>query len=46
MIREQEPEKPRAIPQLGHRYEGIGKVTGKVRYAAEFNEPFPKSELV
>ncbi len=31
--------------QLGHRYEGIAKVTGKVKYAAEFSQPFPKANL-
>jgi xanthine dehydrogenase YagR molybdenum-binding subunit len=31
--------------QLGHRYEGIAKVTGKVKYAAEFSQPFPKAGL-
>ena len=31
--------------QLGHRYEGIAKVTGKVKYAAEFSQPFPKGDL-
>ena len=32
--------------QLDHRYEGIAKVTGKVKYAAEFSEPFAKSSLL
>src|SRR6201992_3057485 len=36
---------PKAVKQLDHRYEGIAKVTGKARYAAEFSEPFPKTEL-
>ena len=31
--------------QLDHRYEGIAKVTGRARYAAEFSEPFAKSNL-
>ena len=34
------------VKQLDHRYEGIAKVTGKVRYAAEFSEPFSKSDLL
>ena len=32
-------------PQLDYRYEGIAKVTGKAKYAAEFTEPFSRSEL-
>jgi xanthine dehydrogenase YagR molybdenum-binding subunit len=32
--------------QLSHRYEGIAKVTGKIKYAAEFSEPFPRAELL
>ncbi len=36
---------PKAIKQLGHRYEGIAKVTGKAKYAAEFSQPFPKADL-
>src|SRR5271170_6459356 len=39
-------ETPKPVKQLGHRYEGIAKVTGKARYAAEFAEPFSKSDLV
>ena len=31
--------------QLNHRYEGIAKVTGKAKYAAEFSQPFPKADL-
>jgi xanthine dehydrogenase YagR molybdenum-binding subunit len=31
--------------QLNHRYEGIAKVTGKAKYAAEFSQPFPKANL-
>ena len=36
---------PKPLPQPDHRYEGIAKVTGKVKYAAEFSEPFPKERL-
>jgi xanthine dehydrogenase YagR molybdenum-binding subunit len=36
---------PKPVKQLGHRYEGIAKVTGKIRYAAEFSEPFHKADL-
>jgi xanthine dehydrogenase YagR molybdenum-binding subunit len=42
----QDQEKaPKPAPQLDHRYEGIAKVTGKARYAAEFAEPFSKADL-
>jgi xanthine dehydrogenase YagR molybdenum-binding subunit len=37
---------PKPAKQLGHRYEGIAKVTGKAKYAAEFSEPFPKRDMV
>jgi xanthine dehydrogenase YagR molybdenum-binding subunit len=36
---------PKAAKQLNHRYEGMAKVTGKAKYAAEFSEPFSKSDL-
>lgn len=35
-----------AVKQMQHRYEGIAKVTGAAKYAAEFSQPFPKSELL
>lgn len=38
-------EAPKPVKQLGHRYEGIAKVTGKAKYAAEFSQPFTKSNL-
>lgn len=38
-------QKPKDIPQLTYRYEGIAKVTGKARYAGEFSEPFAKADL-
>jgi xanthine dehydrogenase YagR molybdenum-binding subunit len=41
---QQQPPKP--VAQLDHRYEGIAKVTGRARYAAEFSEPFSKADLV
>lgn len=42
----QATEKPiTPTKQLNHRYEGIAKVTGKARYAAEFYEPFAKGDL-
>jgi xanthine dehydrogenase YagR molybdenum-binding subunit len=36
---------PKPFRQLDHRYEGIAKVTGKAKYAADFSEPFSKSDL-
>ena len=36
---------PTPAKQLNYRYEGIAKVTGKVKYAAEFSQPFPKATL-
>ena len=38
-------EKPPTLPQPDHRYEGVSKVTGKAKYAAEFTEPFPRKKL-
>ncbi|WP_263378391.1 xanthine dehydrogenase family protein molybdopterin-binding subunit [Granulicella paludicola] len=37
---------PKPVKQLDHRYEGISKVTGKIKYAGEFSEPFAKSDLL
>lgn len=39
-------EQPKPLPQPPHRYDGIAKVTGTAKYAAEFKEPFPKKDLV
>jgi xanthine dehydrogenase YagR molybdenum-binding subunit len=36
---------PAPAKQLEHRYEGIAKVTGKAKYAAEFSQPFPEASL-
>jgi xanthine dehydrogenase YagR molybdenum-binding subunit len=36
---------PHAV-QLGHRYEALLKVTGKLKYCAEFTGPFPKKDLL
>ena len=38
-------QKSPALPQPPHRYEGIEKVTGTIKYAAEFSGPFPKKNL-
>lgn len=45
-VQQQAPTAPKPMPQLNHRYEGIGKVTGKIKYAGEFSEPFNKSEML
>jgi xanthine dehydrogenase YagR molybdenum-binding subunit len=44
LVQDQE-QSPKPAKQLDHRYEGIEKVTGKARYAAEFAEPFAKADL-
>ncbi len=36
---------PKPAAQLTHRFEGIAKVTGKAKYAAEFSGPFSKTDL-
>ena len=41
----QTPQMPPA-KQLDHRYDGLVKVTGRAKYAAEFKEPFPRKDLV
>ncbi len=38
--------KPQQPPQTPHRYDGVAKVTGQAKYAAEFTEPFPKRDMV
>lgn len=35
-----------ALPQPPHRWDGIAKVTGTAKYAAEFREPFPRKDLL
>ncbi len=40
-----EEQKPPALPQPAHRYEGVSKVTGTAKYAAEFKGPFPAKKL-
>jgi len=34
------------MKQLADRYDGIAKVTGKARYAAEFSQPFSRKDLL
>ncbi|HVG26170.1 MAG TPA: xanthine dehydrogenase family protein molybdopterin-binding subunit, partial [Acidobacteriaceae bacterium] len=41
-----EDQGPKPQPQPEHRYDGIAKVTGTAKYAAEFKEPFPKRDLL
>jgi xanthine dehydrogenase YagR molybdenum-binding subunit len=45
MQAEEQPTLPPAV-QLDHRYDGVAKVTGTAKYAAEFREPFPAKDLV
>jgi xanthine dehydrogenase YagR molybdenum-binding subunit len=37
---------PPPIKQLANRYDGVAKVTGKAKYAAEFTEPFDKKDML
>ncbi|HZQ41848.1 MAG TPA: xanthine dehydrogenase family protein molybdopterin-binding subunit [Acidobacteriaceae bacterium] len=46
MIDPEQQQAPPALPQPPHRYDGIAKVTGTAKYAAEFREPFPRKDLV
>jgi xanthine dehydrogenase YagR molybdenum-binding subunit len=39
-------QQPKPLPQPPHRYDGVLKVTGTAKYAAEFREPFPRKDLV
>jgi xanthine dehydrogenase YagR molybdenum-binding subunit len=41
----QQTEQLPPAKQLTHRYDGVAKVTGKAKYAAEFREPFNRKEL-
>jgi xanthine dehydrogenase YagR molybdenum-binding subunit len=45
LFAQDQEQAPKPVKQLDHRYEGIAKVTGKARYAAEFSEPFAKEQL-
>src|ERR1700722_13543831 len=45
-LAQDQEQPPKPVRQLDNRYEGIAKVTGKARYAAEFSEPFSKADLV
>ncbi len=39
-------QQPKPLPQPAHRYEGISKVTGKIKYVAEFKQPFDAKDLL
>lgn len=39
-------EQPKPLPQPQHRYDGVAKVTGTAKYAAEFRQPFAKKDMV
>ncbi len=45
-MQDTEQEAPKSLPQPPHRYEGVSKVTGTAKYAAEFKEPFPAKDLL
>ena len=42
----QQDQPSNSLPQPPHRYDGVAKVTGTAKYAAEFREPFPRKDLV
>ena len=44
MMQEKNAE-TKPVRQLSHRYEGIAKVTGKIKYAGEFSQPFLKTDM-
>jgi xanthine dehydrogenase YagR molybdenum-binding subunit len=46
MTQASEDKAAKPVKQLDYRYEGIAKVTGQVKYAAEFSQPFAKSALL
>ena len=37
---------PQPLPQMDHRYDALGKVTGKAKYAYEFEEPFARDQML
>ncbi len=37
---------PQPLPQMDHRYDALAKVTGKAKFAYEFEEPFPREQLL
>ena len=45
-MQDTEQQAPKPLPQPPHRYEGIGKVTGRIKYAAEFKQPFAAQDLL
>jgi xanthine dehydrogenase YagR molybdenum-binding subunit len=42
----QQEETPKPMPQLAERYTGLAKVTGKAKFAYEFDGPFRKGDLL
>ena len=44
MMQEETQQHPQK--QMQHRYDGVAKVTGTAKYAAEFKEPFAKDEML
>jgi xanthine dehydrogenase YagR molybdenum-binding subunit len=42
----QEDVQPHPQKQMQHRYDGVAKVTGTAKYAAEFTQPFAKKDLL
>jgi xanthine dehydrogenase YagR molybdenum-binding subunit len=39
----QETETPKPLPQMTHRYDALSKVTGKAKFAYEFEGPFDRA---
>jgi len=46
MMQNDDDQALKPLPQPDHRYDGIAKVTGTAKYAAEFKEPFAKKDLL
>ena len=46
MMQGSDTKATKPVKQLDHRYEGIAKVTGQIKYAGEFSQPFAKSSLL
>jgi xanthine dehydrogenase YagR molybdenum-binding subunit len=42
----QQQQAPPPMKQLKERYDGVAKVTGTAKYAAEFTEPFTKKDMI
>ncbi len=46
MQEQQKDQHDKPLPQPPHRYEGVGKVTGRAKYVAEFKEPFAVKDML